>query len=66
MAANNEHHFAVGEFVKCKKAHPCGGNVWEILRVGADFRIKCAKCGRMLMLTRVKFEKSVKEKLEPK
>jgi hypothetical protein len=60
------HVYAVGDVVKCKKSHPCGGNVWEVLRIGADFRIKCATCGRLLMLPRVKFEKSVKEIMEPK
>jgi hypothetical protein len=43
-----------------KKQHPCGSFEWEILRVGMDFRIRCLKCGRMVMLPRPKFEKSVK------
>jgi hypothetical protein len=44
-----------------KKQHPCGNDQWEIMRVGMDFRIRCLKCGRMVMLPRPKFEKSVKE-----
>ena len=56
--------FSVGDFVIMKKGHPCGGNEWEVLRVGADFRIKCSKCGHSLMLSRVKFEKAVKKKID--
>lgn len=53
--------FSVGDTVQMKKTHPCGGNEWEILRTGIDFRIKCTTCGHMVMLPRVKFEKSVKK-----
>lgn len=56
--------FNIGDIVKTKKNHPCGSDEWEILRVGADFRIKCKGCGHMVMLPRVKFEKSVKNKVE--
>ena len=56
--------YQVGEKVKTKKQHPCGSDEWEILRVGADFRIKCLGCGHMVMLPRVKFEKAVKKRLE--
>lgn len=52
--------YNVGDVVQMKKQHPCGNNEWEIMRVGMDFRIRCLKCGRMVMLPRVKFERSVK------
>jgi hypothetical protein len=52
--------FFVGDIVKMRKTHPCGGTDWEVLRVGMDFRIKCITCGRVVMLTRPKFEKAVK------
>jgi len=50
----------VGDIVRMRKVHPCGGTDWEILRVGMDFRIKCVTCGRVVMLSRVKFEKAIK------
>ena len=53
--------FQVGDLVKMKKTHPCGSDKWEVLRTGADFRIKCLGCTRSVMLPRPKFEKSVKE-----
>lgn len=55
--------YEVGDSVKFKKTHPCGGDTWEILRVGMDFKVKCETCGRVIMLPRNKFEKSVKKKL---
>ena len=53
-------HYEVGDIVKLKKPHPCGSSEWEILRVGADFRLKCTKCGHQIMMPRSKFEKSLK------
>ena len=44
--------YEVGDIVKLKKPHPCGSQEWEILRVGADFRLKCMGCGHMVMVTR--------------
>ncbi|NLM51642.1 MAG: DUF951 domain-containing protein [Firmicutes bacterium] len=55
--------FSIGEKVRMKKPHPCGGDIWTIIRVGMDFRIKCTTCGRSVMLPRAKFEKSVRQRL---
>ena len=51
----------VGNIVKLKKQHPCGSHEWEVLRIGADFRIKCVGCGHQIMIPRKTLEKSVKE-----
>lgn len=51
----------VGDIVKLKKQHPCGSAEWEVLRVGADFRIKCTGCGRQIMIARRLLEKDVKD-----
>lgn len=56
--------FLIGDKVKMKKPHPCGSYEWEIIRVGADFKIKCLKCGHIVMLSRVKFEKGFKKKID--
>lgn len=50
----------VGDILLMKKKHPCGSNRWEVLRIGADFRIQCCTCGHLVMLPRVKLEKNVK------
>lgn len=49
----------VGDVVKLKKKHPCGGYDWEILRVGADFRIKCLTCERQVWLPRSEVERRI-------
>lgn len=56
--------FLVGDKVKMKKPHPCGSYEWEIIRAGADFKIKCLKCGHLVMLSRINFEKKFKSKIE--
>lgn len=54
-------NYEVGDIVKLKKPHPCGSHEWEILRVGADFRMKCEGCGHQVMVPRKTIEKSTKE-----
>lgn len=51
----------VGDVLTLKKGHPCGSNQWEVLRIGADFRIKCLGCGHQIMIPRKKLEKNIKE-----
>lgn len=53
--------FNLGDIVQTRKPHPCGSCNWEIIRLGADIKLKCVQCGRIVMLPRVKFEKSVKK-----
>lgn len=53
--------YKVGDKAVTKKSHPCGNNVWTITRTGADVKIVCDKCGRIVMLDALKFEKSVKK-----
>lgn len=53
--------FNVGDVIKLKKKHPCGSFMWEILRVGADFRLKCQGCGHQIMTPRKLVEKNTKE-----
>lgn len=52
--------YAVGDIVKLKKKHPCGSFEWEVLRVGADFRLKCLGCGHQIMVARKLVEKNTK------
>jgi len=50
----------IGDVVQLKKTHPCGGDRWEVFRVGADVGIKCQKCHRRVLLKRAVFERRVK------
>ncbi len=61
MRYNMAFDFEVGDVVKLKKQHPCGSFEWEILRVGADFRLKCTGCGHQIMIARKQVEKSAKD-----
>ena len=56
----NQYNYEVGDIVRLKKGHPCGSSEWEILRVGADFRLKCMGCGHELMTPRHKAEKNIR------
>lgn len=51
----------VGDELVMKKAHPCGENRFEVLRSGMDFRLRCKKCGREVMVPRIKIEKNIKK-----
>lgn len=55
--------YNVGDRVVTKKKHPCGGEIWEVVRTGADYKLKCETCGRVVMLTAEQFRKSVKRRL---
>lgn len=54
--------YQIGDIVQMKKPHPCGSKEWEILRTGADFKLRCKGCEHEIMLPRRTFEKSVRSK----
>lgn len=54
--------YSLGEKVVTKKKHPCGSDVWTIVRTGADFKLRCDKCGRIVMMSNAEFLKAVKRK----
>jgi hypothetical protein len=55
------HEYKLSSIVVMKKEHPCGSNEWEVVRQGADIKIKCIKCGRSIMLPRIDFNKKIKK-----
>lgn len=56
--------YNLNDIVIMKKTHPCGENKWQIIRLGADIKIKCLKCGRTIMLSRIEFNKKLKKVLK--
>ena len=56
--------YKIGTKVIMKKAHPCGTNLWEITRLGADIKLKCINCGRTILLPRIEFNKKLKKIVE--
>ena len=53
----------LGDILRLKKPHPCGENRWEVLRVGADIRLRCLGCGRLVMIARSDLERRIREVL---
>lgn len=51
----------IGDVVEMRKPHPCGGYVWEIVRVGADIGLICHQCQRRVLLPRRKFARQAKK-----
>ena len=51
----------VGDVLRLKKEHPCGSREWQVLRIGADFRLKCTGSGHQIMIPRRQAEKNIRE-----
>ena len=51
--------YKIGDIVRTKKKHPCGSKLWEITRVGVDFKLKCQGCGDVVILERPKALKAI-------
>ncbi|HYM92024.1 MAG TPA: DUF951 domain-containing protein [bacterium] len=51
----------LGDVVRTRKTHPCGGDQWEIVRLGADIGIRCLRCGRRVLIPRPKLERRIRE-----
>jgi hypothetical protein len=55
--------FQLGDVVQMKKAHPCGSNEMEVIRMGMDIRIRCVGCKHSVLVPRAKFESKLKKVL---
>ncbi|MNC33526.1 hypothetical protein D3C75_819210 [compost metagenome] len=53
----------MGDVVQMKKAHPCGTNEMEIIRMGMDIRVRCLGCQHSVLIPRAKFESKMKKVL---
>jgi hypothetical protein len=53
--------FAIGDVVRLKKPHPCGGFDWTVVRLGADIGVTCQQCGRRVLLPRRDLERRLKQ-----
>lgn len=63
MIVLREMEYQVGDIVRTKKQHPCGSKLWEITRVGVDFKLRCLGCGHLIMLERPKALKMITKKV---
>lgn len=53
--------YGLNDIVIMKKVHPCGSYEFEIIRLGADIKIKCSKCGHVIMIPRIELNKKIKK-----
>ncbi len=60
-----ENDVRLGDVIQTRKPHPCGGDVWTVIRTGADIKIKCRQCGRIVMLDRQVYFKRRKKLIQP-
>ena len=54
-------NYNIGSLLVLKKGHPCGENLWEVIKLGADIRLKCTKCGRLVIIPRLELNKKIKK-----
>jgi hypothetical protein len=60
-------NYQLHDYVEMKKEHPCAARstMWQIVRMGADIKMKCLGCGTLVMLSRFQFERRLKKVLGP-
>ncbi len=58
-------NITVGDVIVTRKPHACGGDRWTVIRTGADVKMRCVTCGRIVMLDREAFLRRRKATLVP-
>ena len=53
--------YKLGSKLKMKKVHPCGGDIFEVVRLGVDIKIKCCFCGHNILIPRIELNKKIKK-----
>ena len=56
----------IGDILKFKKNHPCGGSTWKVLRIGVDWKLECTTCQRVITIARLDVKKRIKFNKETK
>ena len=56
--------YDLGSLLVLKKGPPCGENLWEVVKLGADIRLKCTKCNRLIIIPRLDLNKKIKKIIE--
>ena len=55
----------LNDIAQMRKPHPCGGDRWQIVRLGADIGIRCLTCGHRVLLPRAIFERRIRRLFSP-
>lgn len=56
-----DNNYTVGSILKLKKVHPCGNDLFTVLKTGIDDKIKCNKCEHVILLPKVTLKKRIKQ-----
>ena len=51
----------LGDVVRLRRRHPCGGSDWLVDRLGADIGLRCQTCARRVVLERRTLESRLVE-----
>ena len=49
----------LGDVVRLRRTHPCGGDQWLVDRLGADIGLRCQRCGRHVLIERRDLERRI-------
>jgi hypothetical protein len=55
----------IGDTVRLRKPHPCGGDTWQVTRIGTDIGLRCLTCGRYVLLPRPLFRRRLRAVVRP-
>ena len=56
--------YKLGDIVETKKSHPCGSSRWQVIRTGADVKIKCQGCGHIVMMSHEDFVRRIRKVID--
>lgn len=60
----NFRQFNIDDILEFKKAHPCGGNTWRVIKPGVDLKLECTTCQRIIIIPRVDVYKRLSPKMK--
>ncbi len=52
--------YQLDQIIKTKKNHACGCNEWKVIRIGADIKLECCQCKRIIMMHSYDLDKKIK------
>lgn len=53
--------YKIDDVITTKKKHVCGNDKWKIIRIGADIKMECINCGRVVLIPKVELDKKIKK-----
>ncbi len=59
MSALDPRDLRIGDLLRLRKRHACGGEEWEVVRLGTDIGLRCRQCGRRVLIERAIIERRV-------